>query len=247
MEVAELLERARPLALAGSRALPVVPALAPLLPEGLRRGSTLALPGGPGHTSLLLALLAGASASGAWCAVAGMPALGAEAAAATGVDLGRLALVPEPGDRWATAVSALLDGIDVVAVEHRRPRPAEARRLSARARHHGAVLMGIGSAWPEADLTFRVAAVEWEGLGQGHGHLRCRRIEVEVTGRRGADRPRRTSLWLPSDSGAAEGCAEALVGGCKGSNDLFITDSRGAGAPRQAAGEVRRTRVPVAM
>ena len=236
MEVAELLERARPLSLAGSRALPVVPALAPLLPQGLRRGSTLALPGGPGRTSLLLALLAGASASGTWCAVVGMPALGAEAGAAAGVDLGRLALVPEPGDRWPTVVSALLDGIDVVAVEHRRPRPADARRLSARARHHGAVLLGVGSAWPDADLTLRVAAVEWDGLGQGHGHLRRRRMEVDATGRRGADRPRRTSLWLPSDSGAAEG-----------SNEPVVTDRRGAGAPRQAAGEVRRTRVPAAM
>ncbi|HEX5268352.1 MAG TPA: hypothetical protein VFW24_16410, partial [Acidimicrobiales bacterium] len=220
MEVAELLERARPLAPAGSRALPVVPALAPLLPGGVRRGSTLALPGGPGHTSLLLALLAGVSASGAWCAVVGMPALGAEAAAAAGVDLGRLALVPAPGERWPTVVSALLDGIDVVAVDHRRPRPADARRLSVRARHHGAVLLGVGSAWPEADLVLRVAGAEWDGLGRGHGHLRQRRIEVEVTGRRAADRPRRTSLWLPSDSGAAEGCTDAVsTGAGKGTTD----------------------------
>ena len=238
VEVAELLERARPLALAGSRALPVVPALAPLLPEGLRRGSTLALPRGPGHTSLLLALLAGASGSGVWCAVVGMPSLGAEAAAAAGIDLGRLALVPDPGDRWAPVVSALLDGIDVVAVGLRRPRPADARRLSARARHQGAVLVGVGSAWPEVDMALRVAGVEWEGLGQGHGHLRRRRLDVEATGRRGADRPRRASLWLPSDSGAAEGCADALIGACKGGTD---------GVLRAAAAEVRRTRVPAAI
>ncbi|HET6810948.1 MAG TPA: hypothetical protein VFH50_08070 [Acidimicrobiales bacterium] len=185
--------------------MPVVPALAPLLPQGLQRGSTLALPGGAGRTSLLLALLAGASGSGAWCAVVGMPALGAEAAAAAGIDLGRLALVPDPGERWPTVVAALLDGIDVVAVGIRRPRPADARRLSARARHQGAVLLGVGSAWPESDVALRVAGAEWEGLGRGHGHLRRRRLDVEATGRRGADRPRRTSLWLPSDSGAAEG------------------------------------------
>src|SRR3954469_23108823 len=41
--------------------------LARLLPAGgLRRGSTVAVPGGPGAGSLLLALLAEASAGGAW-------------------------------------------------------------------------------------------------------------------------------------------------------------------------------------
>ena len=203
MEVAELLERARPLALAGSRALPVAAAFAPLLPGGLTRGGTVALPGGPGCTSLLLALLSEASASGSWCAVVGMPGLGAEAAAAAGVDLGRLALVPEPGDRWPTVVSALLDGVDLVviglvALGPPRPRPADARRLSTRARHHSSVLVPVGGGWPEApDLSLTVTAASWEGLGRGHGHLRRRRVEVEATGRRGAGRPRRASLWLP--------------------------------------------------
>lgn len=204
VEVAELLERARPLAPAGSRALPVAPALAPLLPGGLRRGATVALPAGTGSTSLLLAVLAGASGAGSWCAVVGMPALGGEAAATAGVDLGRLALVPAPGDRWPTVVSALLDGIDLVAVHHPRPRYADARLLSSRARHHSAVLLAVGADWPGADLSLRVTAVAWEGLGQGHGHLRRRRVEVEVAGRRAAGRPRRGSLWLPSDSGAVE-------------------------------------------
>ena len=206
MEVAELLERTRPLALAGTRALPVAPGLAPLLPAGLRRGSTVALGAVPGRTSLLLALLAGASGAGSWCAVVGMPRLGAEAAAAAGVDLGRLALVPDPGDRWATVVSALLDGVDLVAVGlERPPRAADARRLSARARHNSAVLVVVGGAWPEApDLSLRVVRASWEGLGRGYGHLRRRRLEVEVTGRRGEGRPRRAALWLPSDSGPVE-------------------------------------------
>ena len=181
----------------------MAPALAPLLPGGLTRGGTVALPGGPGCTSLLLALLSEASASGSWCAVVGMPGLGTEAAAAAGVDLARLALVPDPGARWPTVVSALLDGVDLVvvgvaAVGPPRPRAADARRLSARARHHSSVLVAAGGAWPEAaDLSLTVTASSWEGLGQGHGHLRRRRVEVEATGRRGAGRPRRASLWLP--------------------------------------------------
>src|SRR3954449_9124091 len=65
------------------RVLPVLPELGGLLPShGLRRGSTVAVTSGraapgSGGTSLLLALLSAASRSGSWCAVVGMPALGA--------------------------------------------------------------------------------------------------------------------------------------------------------------------------
>ena len=54
------------------------PALAPLLPDGLRRGSTVSV---TGSISLLLALLGAASADGAWCALVGFPRISAEAAA----------------------------------------------------------------------------------------------------------------------------------------------------------------------
>ena len=199
VEVAELLDRTRPVALAGCRALSVAAGLETLLPGGLRRGGTVALAEGPGRTSLLLALLSGPSAEGSWCAVVGMPGLGAEAAAAAGVDLGRLALVPDPGDRWPTVVSSLLDGVDLVVLDVAALRPrlraADARRLAARARHHSSVLVALGG-WPEApDLSLRVAGVHWEGLGGGHGHLRRGAMDVEVTGRRQAGRPRRASLW----------------------------------------------------
>ena len=51
--------------------LPVASALQPLLPDGLRRGSTVHV---AGSVSLLLALLGTASAEGAWCALVGLPA-----------------------------------------------------------------------------------------------------------------------------------------------------------------------------
>ena len=50
----------------GAPPLPVHPALAEVLPGGLRRGSTVAV---SGSVSLLLAALGAASASGAWCAL----------------------------------------------------------------------------------------------------------------------------------------------------------------------------------
>ncbi|NBH10575.1 hypothetical protein GTY80_45970, partial [Amycolatopsis sp. SID8362] len=67
-----------------------------------------------GSTSLLLALLAPATAAGSWAAVVGLPSLGLAAAAEHGADLSRLALVPRPGAEFPAVVAALLDGVDVV-------------------------------------------------------------------------------------------------------------------------------------
>jgi hypothetical protein len=187
--------------LAGERLLPVLPALEPLLPgRGLRRGTTVAV---ARSAALALALVAGASAAGSWVAAAGLPDLGILAAAETGVALERLALVPAPGARaWPTVVAALLDAIDVVLVRSPAGLPAaQARRLAARARERDAVLVPLG-AWPEpADLRLAVTSSTWHGLGQGHGNLQSRQVEVAVTGRGAASRERRILLWLPSPDG----------------------------------------------
>ena len=187
--------------LADERLLPVVPALQPLLPgHGLRRGTTVAV---AGSAALALALVAGASAAGSWVAAVGLPDLGIVAAAETGVALERLALVPAPGARaWPAVVAAFLDAIDVVLVGSPPRLPAaQARRLAARARERGAVLVPLG-AWPQAaDLRLAVTASAWQGLGQGHGHLTARQAEVSITGRGAATRERRFLLWLPSPDG----------------------------------------------
>jgi hypothetical protein len=188
--------------LADERLLPVVPALQPLLPgQGLRRGSTVAV---GRSAALALALVAGASAAGSWVAAVGLPDLGIVAAAETGIALERLALVPAPGaTAWPTVVAAFLDAVDVVLVRPPARLPAaQARRLAARARERGAVLVPLG-AWSEpADLRLAVTASSWLGLGQGHGSLRARQVEVLVAGRGAASRERRVLLWLPSPSGA---------------------------------------------
>lgn len=206
-----------PGALAGERLLPVVPALEDLLPGGgLRRGATVAV---AGSTSLALAVLAGPSGAGSWCAVVGLPALGMAAAAEMGVALDRLALVPVPGSEWPAVVAALLDALDVVMVSaSRRVRPGDARRLVARARERGAVLLVVGS-WEGAEVRLSVggaggsrsrgqrldtSAVQWHGLGAGHGHLRARRVDVIAEGRGAASRARRCRLWLPAEGGGVE-------------------------------------------
>jgi hypothetical protein len=101
--------RRRGASVPGAGVLPVVPVLAGLFPEGgLRRGSTVRV---RSSISLLFALLAEASGQGTWCAVVGMPSLGVVAAHEAGVDLSRLALVPEPGAELSAVTSALLDGL----------------------------------------------------------------------------------------------------------------------------------------
>lgn len=186
---------ARPVALAEERVLPVLPALEPLLPGGgLRRGSTIAV---TGSTSLALALLAGPSAAGSWTAAVGLPSLGLVAAAETGVALDRLALVASPGDQWPTVVAALLDALDIVLVcPPGRVRVGDARRLMARARERGAVLVST-RAWDGADVRLSAAASDWDGVGEGHGHLTRRRMDVVATGRGAAARERRATLCLP--------------------------------------------------
>jgi len=188
--------------LADERLLPVLPALQPLLGgRGLRRGATVTV---SRSAALALALVAGASAAGSWVAAVGLPDLGIVAAAETGITLERLALVPTPGARaWPAVVAAFLDAVDVVLVRAPARLPAaQARRLAARARERGAVLVPLG-AWPEpADLRLAVTSSAWHGLGRGHGSLHSRQVEVLITGRGAATRERRASLWLPSPDGA---------------------------------------------
>jgi hypothetical protein len=189
------------------RTVPVPEQLAALLPlGGLRRGSVVAV---QGSTSLLLALLSTASAAGSWTAVIGRPDLGLLAAAEAGIAVERLALVPRPGVHLAAVTAALLDGVDLVAVAGvERLSTAEARRLTGRVRHRGAVLLPLGD-WPGADVRMHGERIEWDGLGSGHGRLRSMRLTVQVAGRGAAARPRTADLVLV---GASAGATTAVPG-----------------------------------
>lgn len=199
-------ERARPVTLAGERTLPVLPALAGLLPEsGLRRGSTVAVDG-PGATTLALALGAAASAAGSWTAAVGLPSIGLAAASELGVALERLVVVDPPPDQWATVVAALLDAVDVVHAARPAGRVSlgDARRLVARARERGAVLVGAAALGPVgADVRLQLGRPAWLGpAGGGAGRLEARRVEVVAGGRGAAARERRVVLDLPGADGA---------------------------------------------
>ncbi|MDA3647417.1 hypothetical protein LZ318_36255 [Saccharopolyspora indica] len=182
------------------RVLPTRAELAAVLPwPGLRRGSTVAV---HGSVSLLFALLAEATASGSWAAVVGLAGISLVAAAETGVELARLAVVPRPGGDPVGVVAALLDGVDLVVVGGaRRIADSDARRLSARARNRGSVLLPFGP-WAGAEVQLRCADASWRGIGQGHGYLRERAVTVHAGGRGAASRPRSCRLLLPGSGGA---------------------------------------------
>nr|WP_225958117.1 hypothetical protein [Amycolatopsis lexingtonensis] len=188
--------------------LPVLPALAHLLPGGvLRRGTTVSV---RGATSLVLALLAAATRDGSWAAVTGLPELGLAAAAELGVDLERVALVPHPGAESVAVVSALVDGFDLVVLGRSLTgsvRPQLARRLAGRVRNRGSVLLTAGS-WPDADLELTVSDRRWHGLSaDGHGHLRYREVLATSRGRGAAARPRSVPMHLPGPGGELETAA----------------------------------------
>lgn len=186
-------ERVRPIAEARARRLPVTASFRDLLPGGLRRGTTVGVTADEagGGTTLALSLVAAASQAGSWCAVVGIPDLGAPAAEQLGVDLNRLVCVPCPGVQWAPAIADLIEGVDVVIL---RPPPhvkgALVGRLVARLRDRRAVLVVVdeGGRWPESyDVHLRVETARWVSIGPGEDCLRRRLATVSAgDGVRGA-------------------------------------------------------------
>ncbi len=87
-----------------------------------------------------------------------------------------------------------------------RLRAGDARRLVARVRERGSVLVAVGGDLPgeRSPLRLTVTSSTWQGLGEGWGHLRGRRVAVEAEGRGEAAHGRRAELWLPGPDGTVE-------------------------------------------
>lgn len=214
--LAEAARRVRTTTLAVDRALPVLEALDGLLPDGLRRGVTVEV-SGTGARSVALALMARATGTGSWAVVVGDGDLGLAAAAEVGVALERLVVVDAPGrEQWAPVVATFVGAVDLVLVSPRhRPSIGDVRRLAARCRERGSVLVRLSSEssgfpgvgrlvgdWPgRLDLRFSVDEAVWDGPHGGQGRLRSRRVEVSVTGRGLPTEGRRDTLLLPGPSG----------------------------------------------
>lgn len=167
------------------------PALAGLVQ--LRAGAAYSVD----SATLALALLAGPSRAGGWCGVVGVADFGVEAAVALGVDIGRTVLVPDPGEQWLEVTAALVDVATVVVVRPPgRVTAQAAEKLAARLRKRGAALVSWGD-WPRSEVRLTAREPAWSGVGEGHGHLRARRLVVEA--QRGTAPPRRGVLWFPAE------------------------------------------------
>lgn len=188
--------------------LPVVPALAELLPgRGLRPGAVYSV---RASAAIVMALMAKPSQSGLWCAAVGMPRLGVEAAQASGVELSRMVLIPDPGARWMAVTATVADVLSVVAVRPGgRVVDAEASRLSARLRDRGAVLIVQGE-WAHAEAMIEVTGSSWSGLASGHGYLDHRELDVRVISRRGQ---RSGRVMLPAAGGGIAASHASEVSG----------------------------------
>ena len=206
VRLAAVANRARPVTLARERSLPVAGPLGELLPgAALQRGTVVQVDGarGAGATSVAFALAAAATQAGEWVGAVDLAGtLGAEAAAAAGVALERFPVVRLGSDaieRWATVVAALLDGVGLVLAElPRHAQVGDARRLAARARERGAVLVVLPTAaarWPgDAALHLVAEGGPWAGLEPGAGLLASRALRLRVEGRGAAARVRRGEL-----------------------------------------------------
>ncbi|MFD8479947.1 hypothetical protein [Kitasatospora sp. NPDC059673] len=191
--------------------LPVLPALAPLLPGGgLRPGTAVSV---TGDTGLLLALGAGAfteqTGDAAWAAAVGLPELGLAAAVGYGYDLRRLLLADHPGPHWPDVVAALAGAVGLILLRPTGPvAPTLAARLTAVLRRTRCALLVAGP-WPGATQRLSIRTGRWFGLGDGHGQLTGRQVEAVAEGRGTATRPRTAHLWLPDATGTARPLAPA--------------------------------------
>lgn len=183
---------------------PVVPVrseLSSLFPgQGLQPGGAYAL----ASPLLAMMLLSAASQRGDWTAVIGLPDLSAEAVAAAGIDVERLAVIPHPGDQGVRVAATLAEVMAVVVLAGAHPSGGEVERLEARLRRAGSVLLVLGE-WPAAVARLFVAEREWYGLEQGHGVLSSCRVTAvsEMPGR-----PRRRVQFTVSSMSVASGLIE---------------------------------------
>jgi hypothetical protein len=221
------LARIAPTVGAEERLLPVPELLTDLFPHGgLQQGWSVAVEG-VGGWSAALALLGPTLAGDGWAALVGCESVGLVAADELGVRLERLLLVESPGHYAAEVLAALIEAVDVICLGPEvSVASRSARRLVARAREQGTVLLHLGRQWPEpVDVQLHVDPVHnsgagqnggadvggWSGIGSGHGYLRSRSVAITATGRRSMARPRRVELLLPGPDGGLAPVAPATT------------------------------------
>ena len=192
--------------------LPVVDVLSPLFPlGGPERGRTYSVQG-DAAASLVNALIARATAQGAWCALVDMPHAGLRAAHEHGVALERVVCVDTERSvsSWGRVVGALAEGIDIIVAHGPLCTPAEARRLAARVKAQGTVVIVTGNpAGLPVDAVLTARTQSWLFAPCAVS----RTVSVSAEGRR-IPGVRTVRALLPSASGGA--CAVPAADGAVG-------------------------------
>ena len=173
--------------------------VAHLAPGGaLAPGSVVAV---VGSTRLLLAMLAAASQAGQWFAFVGGAETSFVASAQAGLNLARVAVLPDPAGEATGVIATLLEGLAVVVGAEVQLADSQRRRLAARARERGTLLVSAAN-WPGANLTLTVTAKKWtgiahsEGSGRGEGWISGYELDVRRTGRGAAAAPQTFQVTL---------------------------------------------------
>lgn len=156
-----------------------VPAgLESVFPSGLRHGMTLGVHGSRA-ASLLTAGIA--SSQGAWVACLGMPDMNWGLAGLLGLDIEHTVFVREcPPSMLSQAVSAAIDGFDVVLVGQSLLDQRDKRLLSRRALSRKILLIGEG--WDERE-SVEAQIDHMSGIHRGSGHISSLALSLR---RRGA-------------------------------------------------------------
>lgn len=191
---------------------PVPAPLAQIMPErGLRPGSSVGIAGAC-RTSVALSLAGAAMGEESWCALVGMPHVGIGVLGDLGIDPSRTVLVPTPGAHAGAALSALVDGIDVVVMgEDMELPPTLWRSVTARARTQGSLLVRMASTSGDerSDLKISSRHVAWGGLACGSGRIRFRRVHLTSAGRAVAPGQAGIDVRLPTVTGMLASVAPA--------------------------------------
>ena len=163
--------------------LPVDDELASLLPAaGLERGQVYGCRG-DAWLSLMCTLVGRATQEGSWLAGVNLAFLGMMSAAEHGVALQRTLCVEVDDDvaTWTRVVGACVDGVDIVVVYRPKCGIGDVRRLEARIKAHGSVLIVMGDPGvfsPSVVLTAQTTRWDFSS------HAARRHVHVSATGRR---------------------------------------------------------------
>lgn len=122
-----------------------------------------------GARSLMLRMVAAATAEGGHAAIVGQPDVGLLAAVEMGADLSRIAVIPNPGSDPVEVAAVLLDGLDLVvlALAGRSVPMSRARAVTARARQKGCTLLVTGGDWQGASVRLDARVCGYEMVGAG--------------------------------------------------------------------------------